>query len=224
MKRSSSHSLAAKEPRQRKTSRPHPSASCAHPRSPPRAENPTALRPRGRFRQLPDGRRDPQGPVGYPTDTYAHNGNEDLDRLQREHPDWSTQLVANGRGSEVTAHRRDGQGGLVSLFAPTLSELEAKLRGDRRAAESKIGRSVGRRQIHKPRDDIAPPGSPGRFPGRGPLRTVRATRRGTRLKQAASALRVEVRVSCAGGRGAPAGRMRARGGSGHRRLGLVCRG
>ena len=56
--------------------------------------------------------------VGYPTDTYAHNGNEDLDRLQREHPDWSIQLVANGRGSGVTAHRRDGQGGLVSLFAP----------------------------------------------------------------------------------------------------------
>jgi hypothetical protein len=94
--------------------------------------------------------------VGYPADTYAHNGNEDLDRLQREHPDWSIQLVANGRGSGVTAHRRDGQGGLVSLFAPALSELEARLRGDRRAAESKIGRSVGRRQIHKPRDDIAP--------------------------------------------------------------------
>jgi len=69
-----------------------------------------------------------------------------------------------------------------------------------------------------------PPGSPGRFPGRGPLRTVRATRRGTRLKQAARALQVEARVSCAGGLGAPAGRMRARGGSGHRRLGLVCRG
>ena len=31
--------------------------------------------------------------VGYPADTYAHNGNEDLDRLQREHPDWSIQLV-----------------------------------------------------------------------------------------------------------------------------------
>jgi hypothetical protein len=44
--------------------------------------------------------------AGYPTDTYAHNGNEDLDRLQREHPDWSIQLVANGRGSGVTAHRR----------------------------------------------------------------------------------------------------------------------
>ena len=61
--------------------------------------------------------------VGYPTDTYAHNGNEDLDRLQREHPDWSIQFVANGRGSGVTAHRRDGQGGLVSLFAPALSSL-----------------------------------------------------------------------------------------------------
>src|SRR5712692_9016409 len=60
--------------------------------------------------------------------------------------------------------------------------------------------------------------------GRGPLRTVRATCRGTRLKQAARALQVEVRVSCAGGPGAPAGRMRARGGSGLRRLGLVCRG
>ena len=49
--------------------------------------------------------------AGYPTDTYAHNGNEDLDRLQHEHPDWSIQPVANGRGSGVTAHRRDGQGG-----------------------------------------------------------------------------------------------------------------
>ena len=35
--------------------------------------------------------------AGYPTDSYAHNGNEDLDRLQREHPDWPIQLVANGR-------------------------------------------------------------------------------------------------------------------------------
>ena len=47
--------------------------------------------------------------AGYPADTYAHNGNQDLDRLQREHPDWSIQLVANGRGSGVTAHRRDGK-------------------------------------------------------------------------------------------------------------------
>ena len=47
--------------------------------------------------------------VGYPADTYAHNGNEDLDRLPREHPDWSIQLGVNGRGSGVTAHRRDGR-------------------------------------------------------------------------------------------------------------------
>jgi hypothetical protein len=31
--------------------------------------------------------------AGYPADTHAHNGNQDLDRLQREHPDWSIQLV-----------------------------------------------------------------------------------------------------------------------------------
>jgi hypothetical protein len=37
--------------------------------------------------------------AGYPTDTYAHNGNKDLDRLQHEHPDWPIQLVANRRGS-----------------------------------------------------------------------------------------------------------------------------
>ena len=36
--------------------------------------------------------------AGYRADTCARNGNEDLDRLQREHPDWSIQLVANGRG------------------------------------------------------------------------------------------------------------------------------
>jgi hypothetical protein len=94
--------------------------------------------------------------AGYPTDTYAHHGNQDLNRLQREHPHWSIQLVANGRdqGSRRTA--ATGRAGLVSLFAPALSELEARLSGDRRAAESKIGRSAGRRQIHKPRDDIAP--------------------------------------------------------------------
>ena len=93
--------------------------------------------------------------AGYPTDTCARNGNQDPDRLQREHPDWSIQLVANGRGSGVTAHRRDGQGGLVSLFTPALSELKAGPRGNRRTADPN-GRSAGRRQIHKPRDDIAP--------------------------------------------------------------------
>ena len=72
--------------------------------------------------------------AGYPTDTYALNGNQDLDWLQREHPDWPIQLVANGRGSGVTAHRCDGQGSLMSLFAPALPEPEARLRGDRSAA------------------------------------------------------------------------------------------
>src|SRR5258708_29820619 len=58
-------------------------------------------------------------------------------------------------------------------------------------------------------------GSSGALPRRSPLRTVRATRRGTRLKRAARASRVEVLVSRAGGRGVPAGRMRARGGVWH---------
>lgn len=40
--------------------------------------------------------------VGYPTDTYAHNGNEDLDRLQREHPDSSPEERRSGR--YVSAH------------------------------------------------------------------------------------------------------------------------
>jgi hypothetical protein len=76
--------------------------------------------------------------AGYPTDTYAHHGNQDLDRLQREHPDWPIQLVANGRG--IGGSRRTdaaGKAGLVNLFAPALSELEARLGGDRGAAESK---------------------------------------------------------------------------------------
>jgi hypothetical protein len=94
--------------------------------------------------------------AGYPTDTYAHNRHQDSDRLQREHPDRSTQLIANGQGPGATAHRRHGQRGVVNLFAPALPEPETRLRGDHRATESKIGRSVGRRQIHKPRDDIAP--------------------------------------------------------------------
>lgn len=110
MKRSSSHSLAAKEPSPEENVPPSPFPICAHPRSPPRDEN-----------LLLSGREaDSAGYLtaaeilkgqlaGYPTDTYAHNGNEDLDRLQREHPDWSIQLVANGRGSAVTAHRRDGK-------------------------------------------------------------------------------------------------------------------
>jgi hypothetical protein len=42
--------------------------------------------------------------VGNPTDTHAHNGNEDLDRLQREHPDWSirSSRTAGDQGSRRT--------------------------------------------------------------------------------------------------------------------------
>ena len=70
----------------------------------------------------------------------------------------------------------------------------------------------------------APSGSRDALPRPCPLRTVRATRRGTRLKQAARVLRVEVRVSCAGGLAGPVGRMRAQGGFGLRRQGRVARG
>jgi hypothetical protein len=59
-------------------------------------------------------------------------------------------------------------------------------------------------------------GSPGALPRRGPLRTVRATRRGTRLKQAARACRIEVLCRCAGGLSARGGKRCVRGGFGPR--------
>jgi transposase len=61
---------------------------------------------------------------------------------------------------------------------------------------------------------IAESGSPGRFPGQGPLRTVRARCPGTRLKQAPGALRAGVLASCVGGRGARDRRRRVSGGFG----------
>src|SRR3954468_20231486 len=61
---------------------------------------------------------------------------------------------------------------------------------------------------------IAESGSPGALPHRGPLRTVRAPPRRTRLKQAARALRVEVPASCVGGRAARGGRRRGSSGFG----------
>ncbi len=63
---------------------------------------------------------------------------------------------------------------------------------------------------------IAESGSPGRFPGRGPLRTVRACRPGTRLKQAPGALRAGVLASCVGGPEARARRRRVSGEFGFR--------
>src|SRR5207248_11163644 len=98
----------------------------------------------------------------------------------------------------------------------------------RRSGATAAGRA-GRQPLRPAAYEIikaedAQSGSSGALPRRSPLRTVRATHRGTRLKQAARVLRVEVRVSCAGGRGAPAGRMRARGGFGHRWPGRAVRG
>ncbi|WP_239382548.1 hypothetical protein [Frankia sp. CIT1] len=53
---------------------------------------------------------------------------------------------------------------------------------------------------------LAESGSRSALPRSGPLRTVRAPRRRTRLKQAARALRVEARASCVCGLGARGGR------------------
>ncbi len=63
---------------------------------------------------------------------------------------------------------------------------------------------------------IAESGSPGRFPGRGPLRTVRARHPGTRLKQAPGALRARVLASCVGGPEARDRRRRVSSGFGSR--------
>jgi transposase len=63
---------------------------------------------------------------------------------------------------------------------------------------------------------IAESGSPGAFPRRGPLRTVRARYPGTRLKQAPRALRVVMLASCACGPEARARRRRVSGGFGSR--------
>ena len=63
----------------------------------------------------------------------------------------------------------------------------------------------GSRRVSRGRNSpvrCLPNGSPGRtggLPRRSPLRTVRATRRGTRLKQAARACRPAVLIPCAGG-------------------------
>jgi transposase len=71
---------------------------------------------------------------------------------------------------------------------------------------------------------IAESGSPGASPRRGPLKTVRASRPGTRLKQAPGALRVVVPVSCGCGPGARVRRMCGSGGFGVRPACLPRRG
>ena len=71
---------------------------------------------------------------------------------------------------------------------------------------------------------IAESGSPGALPRRGPLKTVRASRPGTRLKQAPGALRVVVPVSCGCGPEARVRRRRVSGGFGVRPVCLPRRG
>src|SRR4029077_14552205 len=63
---------------------------------------------------------------------------------------------------------------------------------------------------------IAESGSLGRFPARGPLRTVRACHPGTRLKQAPGDVAGRVLASCACGPGARARRRHVSGGFGFR--------
>jgi hypothetical protein len=65
-------------------------------------------------------------------------------------------------------------------------------------------------------DALAESGSPGASPRQGPLRTVRARRPGTRLKQAPRALRVWVLASCVCGPGARGRRRHVSGGFGSR--------
>src|SRR5258706_3653449 len=62
---------------------------------------------------------------------------------------------------------------------------------------------------------ISESGSPGALPHRGPLRTVRAPRRCTRLKQAPRALRAGVLASCVCGPEARGGRRRVSSGFGY---------
>jgi transposase len=71
---------------------------------------------------------------------------------------------------------------------------------------------------------IAESGSPGALPRQGPLRTVRARRPGTRLKQAPGALRVAVPGSCVCGPEAHGRRRRVSGGFGFRPARRACRG
>jgi hypothetical protein len=52
----------------------------------------------------------------------------ELARLKVAFPDWSIRSVQRGEGGGFTARRRLEDGGLQSLFAPTLAELEHELR------------------------------------------------------------------------------------------------
>jgi len=99
----------------------------------------------------------------------------------------------------------------ITRLSEVIEQLLAPWEEQLQQAESQPG--WGRRSAE---DVLAESGSPGRFPGRGPLRTVRARHPGTRLKQAPRALRARVLASCACGPGARGRRRCVSGGFGSR--------
>jgi hypothetical protein len=60
----------------------------------------------------------------------SHTPAAELARLKVTYQNWSIQRGPEGSG--FTAERRDGRGGLRSIYAPTLGELEHKLAMERR--------------------------------------------------------------------------------------------
>jgi len=59
-----------------------------------------------------------------------------LARLKVAHPGWSIHAIEPGKGVGFTAQRRTGHGGLRSIYAPTVPQLEAALM---EAANGKAG-------------------------------------------------------------------------------------
>jgi hypothetical protein len=57
----------------------------------------------------------------------------ELARVKVAHPSWTIRPVEPGKGTGYTALRRDRRGGLRSVYAPTLPELEARLAASRAA-------------------------------------------------------------------------------------------
>jgi hypothetical protein len=52
-----------------------------------------------------------------------------LGRLKVTYRSWDIRPAAEGKGTGFTAQRRDERGGLRSIYAPTLPELDAALAG-----------------------------------------------------------------------------------------------
>jgi len=108
-----------------------------------------------------------------------------------------------------------GIGELTEVIERLLAPYEEQLQ----QAESMPG--WGRRAAQ---DALAESGSPGALPRRGPLRTVRAPHRRTRLKQAPRTLRAGVLASCVCGPEARGGRRRVSSGFEHHPACRACPG